>query len=206
MEISERLREMFEKVEGVAEYTFNRGDKVAFSAEEMEMIYLIVEGEIDINYVAENGNTMHLLIAGRGQLVGAVDLPLGSWLVNMTARTKVKLLGVSMEALSNLEDSAVFWKAMYLDVSRKFREFGERTFTRSTAVSYETFFLLYLKERGYELEFNSLADLAYCLNLEYRNFFRVVKKLTERGVIVKERNRIFVPDVTLFQNYLQERF
>ncbi len=206
MEISRELRKKFEEVEGVAEYTFNKGEKVAFSDEEMEKIYLIVGGEVDINYVAENGNTMHLLIAGKGQLIGAVDLPIGSWLVNMTARTKVKLLGVSMGALSDLEDSALFWKAMYLDVSRKFREFGERTFTRSTAVSYETFFLLYLKERGYELEFNSLTDLAYCLNLEYRNFFRVVKKLTEKGILVKERNRIFVPDVTLFQNYLQERF
>lgn len=206
MEISRELREKFQEVEGVAEYTFNKGDKVAFSDEEMEKIYLIVEGEIDINYVAENGNTMHLLIAGEGQLVGAVDLPIGSWLVNMTARTKVKLLGVSMEALSTLEDSALFWKAMYLDVSRKFREFGERTFTRSTAVSYETYFLLYLKENKYQVEFNSLADLAYCLNLEYRNFFRVVKKLTEKGILVKERNRIFVPNTTIFQEYLQERF
>jgi len=206
MDISRELRKKFEEVEGVGEYLYKKGEEVAFSAEELEKIYLIIKGEIDINYVAENGNTMHLLIAREGQLVGAVDLPIGNWLVNMTARTEVKLLGINRDALPALEDSALFWKAMYLDVSRKFREFGERTFTRSTAVSYETYFLLYLKENAYELEFNSLADLAYCLNLEYRNFFRVVKKLTEIGIIVKERNNIYVPDVEIFQNYLRERF
>ena len=80
----------------------------------------------------------------------ASTLPLAK--ISMTARTQVKLLGISRTALPALEDSALFWKAMYLDVSRKFREFGERTFTRSTAVSYETYFLLYLKEREYQVE------------------------------------------------------
>lgn len=206
MGVSRELREKFEEIEGVAEYIYRKGEEIAFSAEEMEKIYLIIEGEIDINYVSENGNTMHLLIAREGQLVGAVDLPIGNWLVNMTARTQVKLLGISRTALPALEDSALFWKAMYLDVSRKFREFGERTFTRSTAVSYETYFLLYLKEREYQVEFNSLADLAYCLNLEYRNFFRVVKKLAEAGVIIKERNRIYVPKLEIFEDYLKKRF
>jgi CRP-like cAMP-binding protein len=205
MDILKELRDKFQEMQGVKEYTYRKGEEIVFSDEKVEKIYLVIEGEIDINYVAKNGNIMHLLIARKGELLGAVDLSVGNWMVNMTAKTMVKLLGIDKEALSTLDDNALFWKSMYLDVSKKFKEFGERIFTKSTAVSYENYFLLYLKENGYQIEFNSLADLAYCLNLEYRNFFRVIKKLVEAGIIIKEKNRIYVPSIETFNSYLKER-
>lgn len=205
MDILKELVRRFQKIEGVENYTYKKGEKIVFSDEEMEKIYLVIEGEVDINYVAKNGNVMHLLIAKKGDFLGSVDLPVGNWVVNMMAKTAVKLLGLPKETLSTLEENDFLWKYMYLDVSKKFREFGERIFTKSTAVSYENYFLLYLKENGYQIEFNSLADLAYCLNLEYRNFFRVVKKLVENGIIIKEKNRIYVSLVDEFNNYLKDR-
>jgi len=205
MDILKELRDKFCEIQGVKEYAYRKGEEIVFSNEEMKKIYLVIEGEVDINYVAENGNVMHLLIARTGNFLGAVDLPIGNWVVNMTAKTAVKLLGIDKDTLSALNENDLLWKYMYLDVSKKFREFGERVFTKSTAVSYENYFLLYLKENGYQIEFNSLADLAYCLNLEYRNFFRVVKKLVEAEIIIKEKNRIYVPLVEAFNDYLKNR-
>ena len=206
MEDFNMLKESFLTTPGVKEYTYQKNDEIAFSNEKLEKISLILEGEVDINFTSENGNVMHLVTARRGDLLGSADFYFDQWEVNMTAKTEVKLLGAEKPIVLTLEKNYFFWKSMYMDVVRKLETFARRTFIKSTAISHENYFLLYLKEKGYQVQFKSLTDLSYCLNLDYRNFFRVVTKLADNGIIVKEKNKIYVPDVDRFNLYLRERF
>lgn len=88
------LRERFLDTPGVKEYIYQKDEKIAFSSEKIEKIYLVVEGEIDQNFIDENGNVMHLLTARKGEVLGSVDFYFEQWVINMTAKTKVKLLGL----------------------------------------------------------------------------------------------------------------
>lgn len=199
------LRERFLDTPGVKEYIYQKDEKIAFSSEKIEKIYLVVEGEIDQNFIDENGNVMHLLTARKGEVLGSVDFYFEQWVINMTAKTKVKLLGVEKETVLTLNNNPLFWKTMYMDVVYKVGSFAKRIFIKSISTSHENYFLLYLKEKNYQIRFKSLTDLSYYLNLDYRNFFRVVKKLADNGIIAKEKNKIYVPDIDRFNLYLKER-
>ena len=205
MEDFDMLKESFLTTSGVKEYTYQKNEEIAFSNEKLEKISLILEGEVDINFTSENGNVMHLVTARKGDLLGSADFYFDQWEVNMTAKTKVKLLGVEKSIVLTLDKDYLFWKTMYMDVVRKLVTFTKRTFIKSTAISHENYFLLYLKEKDYQVEFRSLTDLSYCLNLDYRNFLRVVMKLVNNEIIVKEKNKIYVPDVDRFNLYLRDR-
>jgi len=199
------LKESFLTTPGVKEYIYQKNEEIAFSNEKLEKISLILEGEVDINFTSENGSVMHLVTATRGDLLGSADFYFDQWEVNMTAKTKVKLLGVEKSIVLTLDKNYLFWKSMYRDVVRKFVTFAKRTFIKSTAISHENYFLLYLKEKDYQVEFRSLTDFSYCLNLDYRNFLRVVTKLAAKEIIVKEKNKIYVPDIERFNLYLRDR-
>ncbi len=205
MEDFNMLKESFLTTPGVREYRYQKNEEIAFSKEELEGIYLVLEGEVDINFTSENGNVMHLVTAKKGDLLGSADFYFDQWEVNMVAKTEVELLGVEKSIVLTLDKNYFFWKSMYMDVVRKLVDLARRTFIKSTAISHENYFLLYLKEKDYEVEFRSLTDLSYCMNLDYRNFLRVVAKLVDNQIIVKEKNRIYVPDVDRFNNYLKER-
>jgi len=205
MEDFDMLKESFLATPGVKEYIYQKNEEIAFSNEKLEKVSLILEGEVDINFTSENGNVMHLVTARRGDLLGSADFYFDQWEVNMTAKSKVKLLGVEKSIVLTLDKDYLFWKTMYMDVVRKLVTFAKRTFIKSTAISHENYFLLYLKEKDYQVEFRSLTDLSYCLNLDYRNFLRVVMKLVNNEIIVKEKNKIYVPDVDRFNLYLRDR-
>ena len=199
-------KEWFLNTPGVVEYIYQKNEGIALSSEKLERIYFVLEGEVDINFISENGNVMHLVTAKKGELLGSPDFYFEQWEVNMTAKTKVKLLGIKKDDASALDKDYLFWKAMYMDVVQKLEAFAKRMFIKSTAISHENYFLLYLKEKDYQVEFKSLADLSYCLNLDYRNFYRVVTKLADIGIIAKEKNKIYVPDIDKFNLYLSDRF
>jgi|GEM_PF-1520281 len=68
----------------------------------------------------------------------------------------------------------------------------------------EELFMKHLALNNYSIEEKSIWEIAFSLNLKLRTFQRVLKKLTDLGIIEKEGKRIFVKDLEKYEKHLRE--
>lgn len=68
----------------------------------------------------------------------------------------------------------------------------------------EELFMKYLACNDYSIEGKSIWEIAFSLNLKLRTFQRVLKKLSDLGIIEKEGKKIFVKDLEKYEKHLGE--
>ena len=68
----------------------------------------------------------------------------------------------------------------------------------------EELFMKYMALNDYSIDEKSIWEIAFSLNLKLRTFQRVLKKLTDLGIIEKEGKKIFVKDMEKYEKHLKE--
>ena len=103
----------------------------------------------------------------------------------------------------HLETNYHFWKLIAVEGNTKLLRTNKATILKGT-YTLKTVLANYIIKSGYSITFTSMADLALQLNVSYRNLSRVVKELTEEGVIYKERKKISTLDRERLEEYSAE--
>ncbi len=113
------------------------------------------------------------------------------------------VLEIPLEKLLNSEETSKnFYRKMLKELARTVKPVIVNAAAR---IKYgnEMYFIEYLKRNNYEISFKSIKDLAVLLNISLRTFHRIIKRMVEENVLLKEENMIKVIDFEALDLYIQ---
>ncbi|WP_319370196.1 Crp/Fnr family transcriptional regulator [uncultured Ilyobacter sp.] len=165
-------------------------------------IYFLVEGLVEINSIMLSGNKLFINNLFPLELIGDLE-----YMNNQDAMFDVVAADASTAILlpfdiakKYLEDNPKFWRLLAIECNKKLLRTNKAIILKGS-YSLKTVLANYLIKNNYEITFSSLVDLAAHLNVSYRNLSRVIKTLSEEGVIKKDRKKIITLKRKELKNY-----
>ena len=159
----------------------------------VDNLCFLVEGKIEVNSILENGN--HHIIDELYPPAVFCDIEyvarIKTILQNLIAKeNNTKVLTIPFHMLdAKLSGNVHFWKKMALESADKLIKTNYSVLKKLNN-KLEDILVDILIENNYEYYFKSLDVLSKNLNVSYRNLTRVLKKLSDKGIIKREKNRI----------------
>lgn len=201
------LDDIFEKniVEAMKLHTFNKGQHVCKSHEEMNYFYFLVEGKVKVYTILKNGKSLLLRFYTPLQVMGDVEfvnsdftacdvkavedvicIAIPMELLKTTATDNVKFLQFICRSLGDKLYNSSYWNAINLLYPLENR-----------LASY--FLAILNNDENYtipfdEIETNKLTDMAELLGTSYRHLNRTLNNLSRKNLIKKEKNAILILD------------
>ena len=159
----------------------------------VDNLCFLVEGKIEVNNILENGN--HQIIDELYppavfcdiEYVARIKLILQN-LITKENNTKIMIIPFSILD-AKLSGNVHFWKKMAVESADKLIKTNYSVLKKLNN-KLEDIIMDILIENNYEYHFNSLETFSKNLNVSYRNLTRVLKKLSDNGIIKREKNRI----------------
>lgn len=159
----------------------------------VDNLCFLVEGKIEVNSILENGN--HHIIDELYPPAVFCDIEyvarIKTILQNLiTKENNTKVLTIPFHVLdTKLAGNVHFWKKMAVESADKLIKTNYSVLKKLNN-KLEDIIVDILIENNYEYHFNSLETLSKNLNVSYRNLTRVLKKLSDKGIIKREKKRI----------------
>lgn len=182
-------------------HSFNSGELIVRSYEEINYFYFLVEGKAKVYIPLKNGKSLLLLFYRPLQVIGDMEfLSYASTHGNVEALSNVICIGIPLDHLRKVASEDV-----------KFLQFISRSLGKKLSNSsyWNAVNLLYPLENrlasyilvladhdeGYTLSFNEieihkLTDMAELLGTSYRHLNRTLNTLCQKGLIKKKRYSI----------------
>ena len=172
--------------------TYKKNSLILESDKIIKDLYFLLEGRIEVNSILENGK--HIIIDELlpFSVFGDIEYVAGIYdtLQNLISKEQTKVLSVPFSVLdSKLSNNVHFWKKMAIESADKLIRTNYSVLKRLNN-KLEDIIIDLLTENNNEFSFVSLDAFSKNLNVSYRNLTRVLKKLTEDNIIVKEKNKI----------------
>lgn len=167
-------------------------DEVIFNAHEsVTNIYFLVEGMVEISSMMLSGNKIFINNLYPLEIFGDLEyVNKEAPLFDVIAARDCLCIVLPFQVIEkHLEASYHFWKLMAVEGTTKLLRTNTATVLKGS-YSLKTVLSNYIIKNNYTIVFNSMAELALQFNVSYRNLSRVIKELTEEGVIQKERKKI----------------
>lgn len=175
--------------------TYKKDELILSAHQPVKNIYFLVEGMVEISSMMLSGNKIFINNLSPLEIFGDLEyvnkqLPLFDVLAANDSLCIVLPFSVIKR---HLDTSHHFWKLMALEGNTKLLMTNRATILKGS-YSLKTVLSNYIVKNNYEITFNSMAELALQFNVSYRNLSRIIKELTEEGVIAKERKKITTLD------------
>ncbi len=172
--------------------TYKKNSLILEADKTIENLYFLLEGRIEVNSILENGK--HIIIDELlpFSVFGDIEYVAGIYdtLQNLISKEQTKVLSVPFSVLdSRLSNNVHFWKKMAIESADKLIRTNYSVLKRLNN-KLEDIIIDLLAENNDEFTFVSLDAFSKNLNVSYRNLTRVLKKLTDDNIIIKEKNKI----------------
>lgn len=122
---------------------------------------------------------------------------------DVEALTDVLILEVPLKKILDEYPNLIFYRKVMTIMS----DFITLQSTKaSLMINYngEELFMKHLALSNYSIENKPIREIAFSLNLKLRTFQRVLKTLTDLGIIEKEGKKIFVKDLEKYESHLKK--
>lgn len=173
--------------------TYKKNSFILEAGSPVEYIGFLVEGKIEVNSILENGN--HIIIdelfspAVFGDIEYIAKIR-GALQNLMVKENHTKVLSIPFSVMeSKLADNVHFWKKLAVESADKLIKTNYSVLKKLNN-KLEDIIIDLLIENHYEYHYHSIDSFAKILNVSYRNLTRVLKKLTDDGIIIKENKKI----------------
>lgn len=185
----------------VSEYP--RGTVIFHQGDVQDSFYLIVEGSVDINIMAENGKKYSQAIYQPGYMIGELEIFDGKpFVCNVEALTKVRLIGLKRDVFFQwLELDHNFHRHITRTLSSQFYRLSRKAgddnlYSLSNRVC--RYLLDYLengvkKEQGIEVNVDKHM-LSQQFAVTHRSINRILQELKEKGIIDFNSHTLIILD------------
>ncbi len=172
--------------------TYKKNSLILEADKTIENLYFLLEGKIEVNSILENGKHIIIDELFPFSVFGDIEYVAGIYdtLQNLISKEQTKVLSVPFSVLdSKLSNNVHFWKKMAIESADKLIRTNYSVLKRLNN-KLEDIIVDLLIENNNEFTFLSLDAFSKTLNVSYRNLTRVLKKLTDDNIIIKEKNKI----------------
>ena len=182
--------------------TSKKGDRRELYGQNKGVAWYIIKGRVKIICYFEDGKELFWEVE-EGEWFGIEDVVLGTYAkYDAEAYTDVLVVEVPMKKILDKHSSEKILKRVMRDMAASVRIRGIKAATKLSCGN-EEFFLKYLEKNDFILEYNNIKELSEILNIRLRTFQRILKKLTEKGIIAKNEKIIKVPDIQTYKEYME---
>lgn len=184
---------------------YKKGTLILSAHENVDSIYFLVEGKLEISSIMLSGNKIFINNLFPLEIFGDVEfLNEKDTLFDVLAITECLCIILPFDVIKkHLQENYHFWKLLAMESNTKLLKTNMATLLKGS-YSLKTILSNYIVNNGYEIRFNSLSELALQFNVSYRNLSRVIKSLSEDGIVVKERKRIVALNREALRRYSAE--
>lgn len=176
---------------GINPHFFTKGTRIIWQGESYGDLFLIREGIAKCFITEENGRDYVLAFLGKGEIMGEVELILESEnLSNIEALTDMETVRISPELFQRLLlENQVFNRLILKEFAIRLNQTAEKaSYQQVFPIEYKVLKILLLwSEVSQKL---SKSDLADYLGIPVRSLNRVLKDLTEKGLIENKGNEV----------------
>lgn len=181
---------------------YNKTELILSAHEPVRNIYFLVEGVVEISSMMLSGNKIFINNLYPLEIFGDVEyVNKQEPMFDVLAAENCMCIVLPFPVIEQyLETSYHFWKLLATEGNTKLLKTNTATILKGS-YSLKTVLSNYIIKSGYTIRFNSMAELALQFNVSYRNLSRIIKELTEEGVISKERKKITTLDRERLEKY-----
>lgn len=185
------LREMNKK--NILSLYGEPGDRAFYVLDGRIKIFSYFSDDREFNWEFEEGSWMAL----------ETVVSDGEYDFDIEALTNALVLEVPLKKILDEHPNLDFYKKV-MTIMSDFIIFQATKASLMINYSGEELFMKYLACNDYSIEGKSIWEIAFSLNLKLRTFQRVLKKLSDLGIIEKEGKKIFVKDMEEYEKHLKE--
>jgi CRP-like cAMP-binding protein len=186
--------------------TFFKGSNIISSQEDLDGIYFIISGGVDIHSYLLNGRSIFINKLSPPDTFGDVEY-FGNikTLFDVSSNAdKTVVMKIPFNILNNqLKENHYLWKFLGETSTRKLLKTNSAILLKES-FDLKTLLAIYLVKNNFTITFNSLNELSLNLNVSYRNLTRVIKYFSDKKIIKKERKSIITLDKDAINKYTNE--
>ncbi|HWQ29374.1 MAG TPA: cyclic nucleotide-binding domain-containing protein [Negativicutes bacterium] len=194
--------------------SFERGECICNTGDELEYFYFNVYGKLKVYTLMENGKSLLLRFNKPLSIVGDVEFMSGySIKCNVDSLNESHLIGISVEDISKhaLKDPVFLGFVI--------KNLGYKLYTISNSTSINLLYPLEKRFASYiisisgedaaskeanEIRTTSMTEMATLLGTSYRHLNRVIRELSDSGIVSKRNGKISVLDYTALKGLAGE--
>jgi len=181
-------------------FEFKKGEFLMSTTKQIEYIFFLVVGKCKVLSHLDNGKSVLISYLTPLEIMGEMEIleEIKFSRFDIVASENVIVVGIDFKKLSTLvENDTVFWKSIYRSTTQKLQS-TVNFHILSISYSFEHVLANFLINNAIEVngkiivEFDSLNDVSQLLGTSYRHLNRVLKKMADERILLKEKNRIEV--------------
>lgn len=185
-------------------YAFDPGEELCSQGERADMLYVLVKGKIKIYTTSPAGRTLVISFKNPLEVVGDIEYVRGLNIINtVEAVSPVTVIGISGKMLKRYGDDHAPLLRFMLDIITKKFYIKSDFLSFNLMVPVEVRLASYLlsvcydeSDAGFEgrLSTSALTDTANLIGTSYRHLNRVIRKLSEKGLVERSGGYLHVRD------------
>lgn len=184
--------------------SFERGECICNTGDELEYFYFNVYGKLKVYTLMENGKSLLLRFNKPLSVVGDLEFMSGYKIkCNVDSLNESHLIGIKVEDIKKHAESDPIFLSFVI------RSLGYKLYTISNSTSINLLYSLEKRFASYiisisgeeagskginELKTSSMTEMATLLGTSYRHLNRVIRELSDKGIVSKKNGNITVLD------------
>jgi len=179
--------------------TYHNGEFIIMEGDEINSFYFVVSGKVKVLRNYENGKTFLLRIYDSFTLLGDIEYFLKiNASCSVQTQAEVKVIKVPYSHIDKVyKTDDLFLYNILVQTSSKILLTSDQTsinLMHSLDTRFASYLLSLVEEDNDVVVIPSLVDIANHLGTSYRHLTRTIKKLTDKGAIMKNKNKIKLLD------------
>ena len=183
---------------------FKKNSLVIASGDSPEKVMVILQGEVKVHVYTDEGGVFYGILK-EGEFFGLIPTILNRPVQPDFITTKdseilifpLKKIMTTRKDIMNL-----IWDKIAIKTAEESANIISKTLSRATS-SNELFFMKYIEKNNGTLVYSNTSELSENLNIHLRTLQRIIKKLSERGIIEKSGRTIKIKNHDLFKKQKQ---
>lgn len=184
--------------------SFERGECICNTGDKLEYFYFDVKGKLKVYTLMENGKSLLLRFNKPLSILGDVEFMSGySIKCNVDSLNDSHLIGITVEDIhKHAGNDPVFLNFVI-------RNLGYKLYTISNSTSINLLYSLEKRFASYiisisseeaglnytnDIKTTSMTEMATLLGTSYRHLNRVIRELSDKGIVIKKNGKISVLD------------
>jgi CRP-like cAMP-binding protein len=182
--------------------TFKRGEFIAMEGDKIDAFYFVLSGKVKVLRNYENGKTLLIRIYDSFTIIGDIEYFLKTEATcSVQTQDEVRVIKIPYDYIDKeYKNEHRFLYNILVHTSSKILLTSDQTsinLMHSLDTRFASYVLSLYIEGENTVEIPSLVDIANNLGASYRHLTRTVKKLTNKGAIMKTKNKIKILDKEL---------
>ncbi|NGZ74736.1 Crp/Fnr family transcriptional regulator [Saccharibacillus alkalitolerans] len=183
-------------------YAFDPGEELCSQGAPAETVYMLVKGKIKIHTTSPEGRTLVISFKNPPEVIGDIEYVRGLDIINtVEAVSPAEVIGISGKMLKKYGDDHAPLLRFMLDIITKKFYIKSDFLSFNLMVPVEVRLASYLlsvcydeSDAGFEgrLAISRLTDTANLIGTSYRHLNRVIRKLSEEGLVERSGGYLHV--------------